>query len=575
MIKEKKWLVKSSDSILGPYEFDTVVENIFNGEVHLLDEIKGPLERWRPIKDHSLFAAAIEKLKATTYQQREETMTGTLDLGTKTQELTRTQTVSVGQADSDSESGGDDSLGRPQPSLPEYPGDRTQRGGFLPQERGLPLSRKKSRFSSTFFISFLVLVIGGASYLVLEFKQKRMIEQKISAYDQLTDVALDALKVGEYQKALQNFTTASNISPTDPNLLLEMSPLSIQFDGQFDQAQVSLEKLVATTRHKSVKKMAQNIIGLSFAYRQRYAEALVSYDSALQSDDQFLPARLNKAQVLMKLKKYDEAVALMRQVVSEHPDEAVAHYFYVRSLSEQGLNQNNEKVLKEALSVTDQYAQKFSDFRQEVLFLVAVINAQLGGPAENITVMVNNFLRVDFELTRLHVHDTLIDFQSFNWVDYYPLCKKLNSKLTEYSQKMLDGFCLLKVGRTLDAKKIFENLLSQKNDDGVLQALYASTLLKLNDVSQAKNALGFVDQVDQKQPMVETILRGCLIASDLNCAQAIFRGKHAKRISLLYSHWGNSELMYEKDRGSSQRSVHLGLGISPNFAPLLKLRRNF
>ena len=94
---EKKWLVKSSDTIQGPLEFDVVVENIFTGDIHLLDEIKGPFERWRPIKDHSLFAAAIEKLKATTYQQRENTVTEAIDLGTKTHEITQSKTLTLTQ----------------------------------------------------------------------------------------------------------------------------------------------------------------------------------------------------------------------------------------------------------------------------------------------------------------------------------------------------------------------------------------------------------------------------------------------------------------------------------------------
>ena len=84
--------------------------------------------------------------------------------------------------------------------------------------------------------------------------------------------------------------------------------------------------------------------------------------------------------------------------------------------------------------------------------------------------------------------------------------------------------------------------MSRNNDDGILQALYSSTLLSLKDVSQAKNALGFINQINQKQPVVETILRGCLKAEDLACGEAIFRGRHAKHISLLYSHWGNAEV---------------------------------
>lgn len=578
MSVEKKWLVKSSDSIQGPFEFDSVVESIFTGDIHLLDEIKGPFERWRPIKDHSLFAAAIEKLKATTYQQRENTVTATVELS-KTHELTRSQTISVTNqnentltpTDKVGEDGGQEGtqVYQPQSSQPG-PGPQP-----INNSMGYGQPNQSKRFPTVFFASFLLIVIGVATYLVYEFKQTRLIEQKISAYDQLTDVAIDSLKVGEYQKALKNFTMAYNISPQDANLLLEMAPLSIQFDGQFDQTQAMLENMLVSHHQKSIIRLARNIIGLSYSYRQQFAEALASYDQALEISADYFPAQLNKAFVLMKLGRYDQAVRLMKKVVIDNPDEPIAHYFYIRSLAEKGIASKDPAILKETLSVSDQYAQKFADFRQEVLFLIAIVHSQLEATPERMMKLIDNFMKVDLELTKLHVHDSHVDFQSFNWLDFFQYCNQLEQGLPDYNMKMLKGFCYLKVNRPLDAKRIFEELMSQKNNDGILQALYSSTLLSLKDVSQAKNALGFINQIDLKQPVVETILRGCLKAGDLACGEAIFRGKHAKYISLLYSHWGNSEIHFAKDRKKAKTSVVLGLQISPNFAPLLKLKRKF
>ena len=208
--------------------------------------------------------------------------------------------------------------------------------------------------------------------------------------------------------------------------------------------------------------------------------------------------------------------------------------------------------------------------------MIAVVHAKLEATPEQLQGHITRFLQVDIDLTKLHVHNTLIDFQSFNWIDYFNKhCKVFDAGLDDYHKKMLQGFCLLKVNRPLESKKIFEELMSQNNDDGVLQALYASTLLMLNNISQAKNALGFINQIEKKKPVVETILRGCLKAGDLNCGEAIFRGRHAKHISLLYSHWGNSEVNFAKNRRKAKSSVVLGLEISPNFAPLLKIKRKF
>ncbi len=574
MSPEKKWLVKSSDSIQGPLEFDVVVENIFTGDIHLLDEIKGPFERWRPIKDHSLFAAAIEKLKATTYQTRENTMTATVDLATKTIEHTNSETISI------TNKLGEASVTPRTDETAIPPDDQQVMDEFSQHQKGIPhvavgRASTSRRFPMSFLVAFLMIVMGAASYLVYEYKQTRLIEQKTSAYAQLTDIAIDSLKVGEYQKALKNFRMAHNINSTDPNLLIEMSPLLIQFGGQFSQTHALLESMLLQNRQKNLVKKARNIIGLSFSYREQFGEALASYDQALQMDDQYQEAHLNKAYVLIKLGRYEEAVSLMAEVVSENPDDAIAHYFYIRSLAEKGLGMKDELSLKEALSVSDQYSQRFADFRQEVLFLIAVVNHALGAPPEKMKELINNFLKVDLELTKLHVHDPSVDFQSFNWLDYMKYCQNMESGLEEYQAQMLRAFCLLKANQPVEAKKIFEGLMSTNNNDGILQALYASTLLGLNDVSQAKNALGFINQIEDKKPVVETILRGCLRAGDLKCGEAIFKGRHAKHISLLYSHWGNSEINFAKDRRKTKSSVVLGLQISPNFAPLLKIKRKF
>jgi tetratricopeptide (TPR) repeat protein len=568
MKEEKKWLVKSSDSILGPYIFDDVVTHIFNGEIHLLDEIKGPFERWRPIKDHSLFAAAIEKLKASTYQNRENTVTATVDINTKTQEMTKSQTVSLTNKDNSSITPTSETVIYQPESIPVDP-----HSAPLPNQPPPPQAQPGNRFPTAFLVSFLLIVFGGASYLVYEFKQTRLIEQKISLYDQLTDVAIDSLKVGEYQKALNNFKRAYNISPQDPNLVAEMAPLSVQFDGQFDQTQALLENLMATTNEKSIIKIAHNAIGLSHSYRENFEKALESYDVSLDIDPNYLPSLLNKAFAFLKLEQHLEAVGLMRKVVSDYPDEPIAHYLYIRSLAELGMAKKDEKALKEALSVSDQFSRKFSDFKQEVLFLIAVVNSYLEVKPAQPEQLVDQFLRVDPELTRLHVHDPNVDFQSFNWFDFISHCERLEQGLSDYKAQVLQAFCALKVNNPIDAKRKLEQWLSEGSNDGLLQSLYSSALLALGNVSQAKNALGYINEVDPKQPVVETILRGCLRAGDLSCGEAIFRGQHAQHISLLYSHWGNSEVNFAKDRGKAKSSVVLGLSISPHFSPLLKIQR--
>ena len=363
MSTERQWLVKSSDSILGPFEFDRVVENIFSGEIHLLDEIKGPFERWRPIKDHSLFAAAIEKLKASTYQQKEMTETHTVDIHTNTDIHTHTEEMSRAQTQSITEKVETTHVTpTPMPQPPkaekEPPKDQVIYQSKVVQQ---PRISQGSRFPSVFLFSFLILVLGSGVFLVYEFQKNKVFEEKVSQYDQLTDGALRAIKLGEYQTALKHFNQAYSISPNDPNLIIEMTPLSVQFDGQFSQAKLLVEKVLSKSPQKTFTKHGRNVIGLSYAYQGKYQDAVTSYEKVLSLDDQFLPAHINKAYSLIKLGRTQDAVVHMRMVVTEFPNEAIAHYLYIRSLVEHGVAINEVNLFREAISVASQFSQNFAD----------------------------------------------------------------------------------------------------------------------------------------------------------------------------------------------------------------------
>ena len=107
-----------------------------------------------------------------------------------------------------------------------------------------------------------------------------------------------------------------------------------------------------------------------------------------------------------------------------------------------------------------------------------------------------------------------------------------------------------------------------------MQALYASVLFKMGDIGQAKNILNFIGQADQKQSMIEVTLRGCLLSEDIHCAKEIMSNNvFSKYISMLYSHWGYSAVFLREAPEEAQISVNLGLEISPNFAPLLRLKK--
>ena len=584
---DKQWLVKTGDAIIGPFPFDEVVEKIFAGEMNLIDEIQGPFERWRPIRDHSLFAAAIEKFKATAFKardMRENTVTSTMDIGTQT-ELTNNETIS---STIEQETAKFDATlpGVDIPDLQELREEPVRRPANRPtppppgptritHQSPPPTTASARRSSMGFILSFLLIVGGITTYLVYEFRQTKLIEQKISAFAQLTDKALDYMRVGEYQKSLRSFNLAHSISPNDPNLLVEMSPLSVQLGGQWNETRDRMVRLLAINKQKTIRKKAYNIIGLAYSYEGRLSEALTSFNNSLRVDSHYVPAILNKAFTLMRLKKADEASSLLLQTVNENRENSLARFLYIRSLLNRGSAAENTNAFREVILAGEQYLERFPDFRQEVLFVIALAKLAIGVPVEELVGVTRALLSVDLELTNLHVHDPDVDFQIFGWSNFSVYCNRLAGSLPAYESKLVAGFCQLKIGQMAKAKITFDSLLSKYSGDGVLQALKASTLLRMNDLSQAKNALSILNQVQEKNPLVEAILRGCLAKEDLNCARSIFAGEHANLISPLYQTWGKAAVSYKQSRSQAKSFIDRGLSLSPDFGPLLKIRKRY
>ena len=276
------------------------------------------------------------------------------------------------------------------------------------------------------------------------------------------------MKTGNYQVALKNFNMAYKLSPENSNLFIEMAPLSVQFEGQFSQVQQRLEKFMMDSKDKSFLNYSRNVIGLTHSYRNRHNEALHFYNQIIQMDDGFLPAIVNKTFSLLKLNRPVEAVDFIEKELKKFPEKPIVHYLYVRSLIEMGLKEERDEekktILKKAFSMGQQFSKKFLEFKQEVLFLITLGKMKLDERGKEWTISITDFLKVDIELTNLHIQNPHIDFQSFNWVDYNVHCEKMQKNLNNdlYLSQLLKGFCFLKSIVLLRGREFSKNYLPNK-----------------------------------------------------------------------------------------------------------------
>lgn len=97
-------------------------------------------------------------------------------------------------------------------------------------------------------------------------------------------------------------------------------------------------------------------VGLALAGQQRYEEALVSYERALQAAPTEAEIYLYKAELFKELNRYEEALDALEQAIKLNPHNPVAHYNTGIALL--ALNRDEEalRVFDQVLSFEPPYA---------------------------------------------------------------------------------------------------------------------------------------------------------------------------------------------------------------------------
>jgi len=89
--KERIYLVKSSNQILGPYSKQELIQELQSRHISIIDELRTTKNRWGFIREHSEFLELVKKLRFELDQVSEDTMTSTLTSHT----ITHTDIVPV------------------------------------------------------------------------------------------------------------------------------------------------------------------------------------------------------------------------------------------------------------------------------------------------------------------------------------------------------------------------------------------------------------------------------------------------------------------------------------------------
>jgi Flp pilus assembly protein TadD len=97
--------------------------------------------------------------------------------------------------------------------------------------------------------------------------------------------------------------------------------------------------------------MAFNELGVQYLKLNRLEDADTAFRNALKIDPESFAALMNRGITNVMMKRYGEAVPILRKALTKHEQSAVAHYFLGQALANLGLFDDAEKELLTSLKL--------------------------------------------------------------------------------------------------------------------------------------------------------------------------------------------------------------------------------
>lgn len=422
---EKKWLVKSENKILGPYNFDQIVDLIRKNQVSLIDEIRDPATRWLYVRENPEFKSIVEEMRIEIDARSESTKTlqntasksfDTTMLKTKTdfnqytdisleaQDITATNEVLT------------------EPPKIQIPVEKARVYGVQNDE---VVQKKLSLFSNKILIAvFASAIIVLSSFFGYIYIQKRNIIKQEEEW------ALQIKKykyLGLYQKAADLFTKlpAANQKKLIPDLL-EIYPL-LEATGLVNPEDI--KSIKSETGLSADQRANIEIINFWLAMaQQNYGQAQDYLIKAASLQPTSLIIKENQALLYLKKGQYLDSFNIFK---TNFAQEKNGRYLLGMVQAYYGLpDAERSQFSKEILYALEKYTTVYYDYKKELLLAQIALAHELN-EAVLYKVSKAQFFNTPSQFSNQFTRPILLALNTYAW-------KELN-KIKENVQKTLLG----------------------------------------------------------------------------------------------------------------------------------------
>ena len=487
--EDKKFLIRSSGHILGPFYKEEVIDLIKKGKISVFDEVAEPYTIWLYLQDHSDFKKIIHSVSMQTRLVNflSSVSTKITQISKKTGDLTQDTSVEKTVTETKTK---EQSIISPQEikSASEAHVEEVKpiqtavpsKSEYISENESEEIIRNKIAFfvKWSWRVTILGVLIVGAYISYKEFYMP--IQQKQILKEQFESRGLKFFKAGDFKSALPYFEKAySNNLINDDEKVLFVSLLLQQ--NQTSRAGSIKNELSNSPSLKKTKGLLLDSL-LSY-YQENLTQFKDQTEHLIKNQDKTAVkiALFNLALFFWETKEYKKSMDYLNQLVMRGYNRNIRSYLTALNLLFQKKIDELEVYITDELSFLDLDTNKnfMEEFRQELYLLLAYISLKKQDK-QKLSFYITKLLNEDPFLYQDYQYDSFIIKNSlFNWSYFYSYCQEIfNSSPNDNLFKALYGFCYSKANNT---KLAFSHIKQAKNSDSqspLFLSLYGYLIMK-------------------------------------------------------------------------------------------------
>jgi hypothetical protein len=357
---EKKWLVKSENKILGPYNFDQIVDLIRKKQIVLIDEIRDPETRWLYIRENNAFKTIVEEIRKEIDSKQESTKTY--------QSISKTFDDPMFKTKTDINHFTDINLEAKEISVISEEHTIQQKTALEKKVEKAKVygvdTDKAVKIKLNIFSSKVILATVAVLVLIASSVGSYVYIQKRNLIKQEEDLVLQVKKykfLGLYQRAVDLFSKlpTANQKKLIPDLL-DIFPL-LETSGQ-----ASIEDIKSLTGLSTEQKSNVELINFWRSMQQQnYPEAQEFLVKATTLQPRSLLIRENEALLYLKKGQFLNSFNSFKDIFNK---EKSGRYLLGMLQSYFGLSSiDRTRLGKDLLASLDKYTSTYFDYKKELL----------------------------------------------------------------------------------------------------------------------------------------------------------------------------------------------------------------